>query len=122
MGNDATLIAINAQLAERDVKAATGLENKIKAAMRAVVRENWMDTNDDSMMRAALAAVMLDVGKDSPEYARIVASVDSLRKFSAFLTAAQAGVSVDLDSVLPKEDAEQPLPLIAWWHEAKEAK
>jgi hypothetical protein len=120
--SESVLISINAQLAERDVKAATGLENKIKAAMRAVLRENWMDTNDDSMMRAALAAVMLDVGKESEDYQRIVSSVEALRKFSAFLNAAQAGLSVDITSALPAEDAEPPLPFVKWWHEAKAAK
>ena len=93
------VMSINAQLAARDVKEAVGLENKIKAGMRAVIRENWMDTNDDSMMRAALAAVLTDVGKDSPEYQRVVDSMDALRKLSAFLNAARAGLRVDIADV-----------------------
>jgi hypothetical protein len=119
--NDAVL-AINAALAADAVKEATGLENKIKAAMRAVIDKSWMDTNDDSMMRAALAAVLLDVGKDSPDYQRVVDSVEALRKFSAFLAASQAGLSVDIESVLPKEGDDPALPLVKWWHEAKDAK
>lgn len=116
------VMSINAQLAARDVKEAVGLENKIKAGMRAVIRENWMDTNDDSMMRAALAAVLTDVGKDSPEYQRVVDSMDALRKLSAFLNAARAGLRVDIADAIPKEGEEPPLPLMAWWHEAKSAK
>src|SRR3954470_24275984 len=98
------VMSINAQLAERDVKAAVGLENKIKAAMRAVIRENWMDTNDDSTMRSALAAVLLDVGQHSEDGQRITRTMDGLRKLSALLAAAQAGLHVTLDEAdLPKE-------------------
>lgn len=113
------VISINAQLAKSDVAEAVGLENKIKAGMRAVIRENWMDTNDDSMMRAALAAVLLDVGQDSEDGKRLLRTMDGLRKLSAMLTAAKAGLSVNLEeSDLPKE-GDEPLPIIGWWHEAR---
>ena len=46
--------------------------------------------------------------------------MDALRKLSAILTAAQAGLSVNLtEHDVPTE---QSLPLITWWHEAKAAK
>lgn len=113
------VMSINAQLAARDVKEAVGIEDKIKAGMRAVIRENWMDTDDDSMMRAALAAVLMDVGRDSDDGKRILASMDSLRKLSAMLTAAQAGLSINLtDDDMPPDNL---LPLIPMWHEAKAA-
>lgn len=115
------VISINAQLAARDVKEAVGLEAKIKAGMRAVIRENWMDTNDDSMMRAALAAVLLDVGQDSEDGQKIVKTMDGLRKLSAILTAAQAGLSVNLSESDVDENF-KPLPLIQWWKEAKVAR
>jgi len=112
------VMSINAQLAARAVKEAVGLEAKIKAGMRAVIEQNFMDTNEDSMMQAALAAVLLDVGQDSEDSKRLTHSIDAVRKLSAFLTAAQAGLYVSLESALPDANA-APLPLIAWWHEAK---
>lgn len=114
------VMSINAQLAKRDVEEAVGLENKIKAAMKAVLRENWMDTNDDSMMRSALAAVLLNVGQDSEDGKTLLRSMDALRKLSAILTAAQAGLSVNLEHMdMPEEPY---LALIPWWNEAKAAK
>lgn len=115
------VMSINAQLAARDVKEAVGLEAKIKAGMRAVIRKNWMDTNDDSMMRAALAAVLLDVGHTSDDGQKIVKTLDGLRKLSAILTAAQAGLSVNLNEGDVDENF-KPLPLLVWWQEAKAAK
>lgn len=114
-----SVMSINAQLVQAEVAAAVGVENKIKAAMQGVIEKNWMDTDDDSMMRAALAAVLLDVGRDSDDGKRIVASMDSLRKLSALLAAAQAGLSVSLnDDDMPPDNL---LPLIPMWHEAKAA-
>jgi hypothetical protein len=121
--NDASMavMIINAQIVREDVAAVAGLENKIKAAMKAIIHKNWMDTNDNSMMRAALAAVLLDVGQDSEDGKLLLRTMDGLRKLSAIIAAAQAGLSVNLEeSDVPKED-DKLLPLISWWHEAKAA-
>lgn len=118
------VISINAQLAAEDVKAAVGLENKIKAAMKAVILKNWMDTNDDSMMRAALAAVLLDVGKDSAEGKRLLQEIDILKRMNALLTMNQQGIPMTMDTAFSGIDIEEVskgprLPLLAMWKEAK---
>lgn len=119
-----TVISINAQLAAADVKEAVGLENKIKAAMKAVIRENWMDTNDDSMMRAALAAVLLDVGQDSDDGKRLVKEIDLLKRMNALLTMNQQGIPMTLETAfsgidLDEVNKEPRLALLHMWKEAK---
>ena len=119
--NDAVL-NINASLGARASKEATGLENKIKASMRAVIRENWMETRDEGLFRAGVGGALIDVGVASEDGQRIERSLRALAKFSAMLTAAQVGVSVDIASVLPGEGEEQLLPLMGWWHDMKAEK
>jgi len=116
--NDAVL-QINASLGQRASKEAIGLENKVKASMRAVIRENWMATRDEELFRASVGGALLDVGLDSDDGTRLQRSIDVLKKFSAVLTAAQAGLSIDPDSWIPNEDDEAPLPLMGWWHAIK---
>ena len=113
------VLHINATLGARASKEAQGLENKVKASMRAVIRENWMATRDEELFRAGVGGALIDVGLDSEDGKRLQESVQALNKFSAMLTAAQAGVSVDIASVLPEEE---PLPLLGWWHEVKAEK
>lgn len=115
--NDVVL-TINSQIGQRAADAVTGLEEKVKASMRAVREGNWMETNEDALFRAGVGGALLSVGRDSLEGERLISSINALRRFSAFLTAAQAGVSADLSSVI-RDDEEKPLPLMQWWRETK---
>ena len=116
------VLNINATFGARAAKEVTGLENKVKASMRAVIRENWMATRDEELFRAGVGGALIDVGMDSEDGQKLERSVKALAKFSAMLTAAQAGVSVDMASVLPGDGDEQPLPLLGWWHDVKAEK
>lgn len=118
MNNNAVLM-INANLGRRGARDAVGLEAKVKASMRAVLADNWMETNDDALFSASIGGALLDVGTDSEDGKSLLASLETMRKLNAFLGAAQAGLSVDLASLLPTDDAEPPLPLLGWWHETK---
>jgi hypothetical protein len=116
------VLNINATFGARAAKEATGLENKVKASMRAVIRENWMATRDEELFRAGVGGALIDVGLDSEDGQRLERSILALKKFSAMLTAAQAGLSVNIESVLPGEGEEQPLPLMGWWHQVRAEK
>lgn len=117
--NDAVL-TINATLGKQGFEEAEGdLEAKVKASMRAVLRDNWMATRDEELLRAGIGGALLAL-KEGPEYDRLVRSVEVLKKFSAAITAAQAGIGVDFSDILPGEDEEQPLPLMAWFREVKD--
>lgn len=119
-GNEAVL-SINATLGKLAFEEAEGdLEAKVKASMRAVIRENWMATTDDELFRAGVGGALIGL-KAGPDYERVRRSMEALRRMSAALSAAQAGVSVDFGSVLPDEDEEQPLPLLPWFREVKAA-
>ena len=114
------ILQINATFGKRAADEETGdLEAKVKASMRAVIAENWMDTTDDGVFRAGVGGALLSVGLDSDDGKRLQRSIEALRKFSAFLTAAQAGLSVDPSSLEEPEGAEPLLPLMNWWHEVK---
>ena len=88
------------------------LEEKARAAMLKA-KDHWMDK--DLQFRGAVHALLIHYGKESPEYERIVAEVRSLRKWSAFLTATQAGLSVNL----PEQDlpTHEPIGLMKIWQE-----
>ena len=122
MMNNAVL-SINATFGKRAAdEEGGGLEAKVKASMRAVIRENWMDTTDDGLFRAGLAGALQSVGIDTDDGQRLKRSIEHLKRFSAFLTAAQAGLSVDPEGLLPSEDEEKPLPVMGWWHEVRAEK
>ena len=90
------------------------IEDKARAAMR-VAKDHWMVLDQDIQFRGAIGALLIHYGKDSPEYKRIASELDSLRKLSAILQAAQAGLSVNLsEDDVPKHE---PLGLMKMWHE-----
>lgn len=115
---DAVLM-INSQLGQRAAAEVSGIKNKVKASMRAVIRENWMATRDEELFRAGLGGALLDLGTESEDGKRLHSSIQAMRRFSAFLEAAQAGLSVDVESI--KAEGEM-LPLMKWWHEVKAEK
>ena len=119
MGDVATtILTINANLCMDASKAEVGLEAKCKAAMRAVREKNWMERadNDDALLRAAVGGVLLDVGSHSEDGKRLIEGLDALRKLSAFLAAAQAGINAEFPEM---DEANPPIPLLGWWHETK---
>lgn len=118
--NDAVL-NINATFGKRAADAERGsLEAKVKASMRAVIRENWMETRDEGLFRAGLGGALLSVGMDSEDGRELQRSIERLKKTSGLLVALQSGVPVDLEAMLKEQENEAPVfPLMAWWHEVK---
>jgi len=116
MPNDAVLM-INSDFGRRASERVDGLENKVKASMKAVLDENWLVVNDDdALFRAGLGGVLLDVGQDSEDGQKLTASIDVLKKFGSFLSASSAGLSVEFPEM---PDPETILPLMGWWREIK---
>ena len=85
-----------------------------------VTHNHWMCTNEDEQFRAAIGAVMLHYGKGSDEFIQLETEMKSLNKVSAVIHAAQAGLSVNFDSILNAEDNEyKPIGLLKLWQEIK---
>lgn len=108
------VISVNATFAKTASQAAEGLEAKIKAAMRAVLDNDFLAATDDQQIRAACGGVLLDVGEASAAGQRIIKSIDATRQACAFLSAATAGLNVQPPT--PDPDA---MPLVRWFMEIK---
>lgn len=63
---------------------------------------------------------MLHYGEDSQEFERLAWEMGNVIRFSAFLNAANAGLSVDFDSVIEKSEY-KAIGLVKLWREIKEA-
>ncbi len=111
--NDGVL-AINSSIGCEASKNVQGLENKVRASMKAVISGNWMETKDEALFRAGIGGALLDIGVDSDDGKKLLNSVEALKQLSAFITASQAGLSVS-----PPDVPEDILPLMGWWHEVK---
>lgn len=111
------LAGINSGFAERASKRATGLENKLKAAMAAVREDDFMGAGEESLLKAACMGVLLDVGMSSVDGQVVVRSYRHLGRLSAFMAAACAGLSPDPQAL--EADGKDVLPLLGWWMESK---
>lgn len=100
------------------------LEEKIKAAMKAVKnrREGMMGwaTTDDELFRIAVGAVLISVPVDSEEFRLLDHSVKALTKLNAALQAAQKGIRIDWESVTPEPGT--IIPILKWWQEVEVTK
>ena len=112
-------VQVNAAYGRHAATQVTGLENKLKASMKAVIKEDWLGANEDEQFRAGVLGVLLDVGVDSEDGRLIARSLEAVTKFSAALEAMQAGLRVDFASALPIA-GDKVVPLLALWHEVKE--
>lgn len=111
--NNITL-SINASICRSAAKEVEGLENKVKASMRCVRKEDWMGSTDDELFRAAIGGALLDVGWDSEDGVKLVEAIEAIKSFNAFLSAAGMGLNPEVPEI-----AEDILPLMRWWEETK---
>lgn len=119
MPNNA-IVMINANMDADAARKVEGLEAKVRASMLAVIKGDWMAADDDDLFRSGVGGAMIAVGEGTPKYAQLTASMKALQKFSAFLTANRAGLTVSIIDALKKEDGEpETLPLTQWFREAK---
>ena len=112
------ILMINASYGKAAADNVEGLEAKVRASMRAVIRENWLTLDEDLLFRAGIGGAMLSVERGTDDYIMLEQSVAALRKFTAFLAASQAGISVDPADLPGGDDA--ILPLMQWWREARQ--
>ena len=99
-------------------KCEGSLDDRLLAAMNAA-KGHWMVLDKDTQFRGAVGAVMQHYGQDSDEYKRMAHELESLRKFSAFIAASQAGLSTNFPE--PAEDAPKPIGMMGLWHQATKA-
>lgn len=108
------IMAINATIGARAAAETVGtIEDRTKASMRAVLEGNWMETRQVKLFGAAMAGVLMTCETGDEDYARIVETLDALRKVGAFLELAKIGFQADI----PTLGARATLPLYEWWHD-----
>lgn len=115
MGNDVMLSLVATECKRYVEECPGGLEDKLRAAMGAA-KNHWMVLDKDTQLRGAIGAVMLYYPKDTEEYKRLAYEVSALRKLSAFLSAAQAGLEVSVPE--DEEEKQQPVGIMKLWQEA----
>ena len=112
--SDAMLALVVAECRPAVDACKGSIEDKARVAMEKA-KDHWMVFDHDVQFRGAIGALLVHYGKDSSEYERIASELDGLRKLSAILQAAQAGLSVNLDKDdLPKH---KPIGLMKMWQE-----
>src|SRR3990167_8099398 len=110
-----TMLALVIAECEHPVKQCGGdLKAKLVAAMNSA-KDHWMVLDDDTQFRGAIGAVMQHYGKDSNEWRTLEDEINALRKVSAFLAAAQAGLTVNLQDLEFNGPKTEPIGLIKMW-------
>ncbi len=114
------LIGIAVEEAKHAIEALgtpnVSLMTALAVAMRTT-KHHWLVTNDEDRFKAALAAAGLFFGMGSLEFARIKKETDIIRKFSAIVAGAEAGLVFDINS-LPDSDPDfEPIGLVKMWME-----
>ncbi len=75
----------------------------------------FMTTDEDHQFRAAVGALMLSYELGSPEWQAIEHEMHMIQQCGAILTAAEAGLAIDVDSLtMPTRP---PIGLIHLWRE-----
>lgn len=114
MTDNSAIITIVASEAKTACIDELDVIERIKKAMRFTKPGHWLTTDESTLLQAAICAAFLET-KDEAEKTRIIKSSEQLKQLSALLTAAEAGLTVDADTlILPDEDN---IPLLALWRE-----
>jgi hypothetical protein len=117
--NAATAI-VSSELADV-LRAQTDVVECLKIAFRRV-QNHWMFRDKDDQFAAAVAAVGLRFGIESPEFEQLRRASEAQRRGVAVIQALQAGVRVDLETMVEDLKDEPPvIPLNKLWWEAVEA-
>jgi hypothetical protein len=107
-------VTITATGLRHSIPTDVSLEDKLKFAMREVLKSNgaaFMCSNDDQQFRGAVGGVLLMCSDE--ERKRINVELRALQSLSA----AMSGIPVDFGAV---EMVEHPLGLLGMWRDTKE--
>lgn len=111
---------IEAELRD-DLAKITDLEEALRFAFKKVQR-HWMFTDQNDQFAAAVGAVGLRFGLDSPEFERLRKASEAQKRAAAIMNALQAGIPMDLESLASQAESEGPvIPLNRLWWDAVEA-
>jgi hypothetical protein len=103
------------------LRAESDVVECLKIAFRRV-QNHWMFHDRDDQFAAAVAAVGLRFGIQSPEFEQLRRASEAQRRGVATIQALQAGVAVDLAAMVEDLKDEPPvIPLNKLWWEAVEA-
>jgi len=93
-----------------------GTKAKLKEAMRVAEDACFMSYEEDNIFKAAVGAVLQDIGIDHPDFRNIEAELKMLQS----LNAAVAGVPVDFAALVDEMPGDvEPLGLTKMWRERK---
>lgn len=100
-------------------KGEPDIMERLRKAM-AATHGHWMETNENNQFRSALAAAMVE--SDEPEKDRIARSAKALNKVGAMIQALQAGVPVDMETMVSESTDDDIIGLMGLWREVKGGK
>lgn len=112
------IVASEAKHAAEALGPDATIEARFNAAAKAV-RNHWMAPPEDTELRGAVAGVMMTYPKESVEFRRIEKEVKAIRRFSALISAAQAGLNVGLSEDEDEDDGLEPVKLMELWRGSK---
>jgi hypothetical protein len=96
-------------------------EERLGVAFKAA-HNHWMFTDEQDQFKGAVGAVLISL-KEGPEFEKVQKALRQLRKFSALLSALQAGIPVDTDAMLKQQEEEKDetptIPLNKMWCDVK---
>lgn len=121
------LLKYDIQIAAHEIKRTPGdWKAKLYSAWE-FVDENSLNSNrggpswDEHRLKAGVGGLLLFLGRDTPEYKRVVLEMKMLGRFSAMLTAAQQGFEVGLSDVFEGVDEKyEAIGILGWFKEWKE--
>ncbi len=104
-------IQIGVQFILPRITEVEGTEAKLREAMKCADESCWMSVNEEYNFKAAVGAVLVDIGIDHEDYPRITRELEILRG----LGAASSGVPVDFGALLEGAVGHKPFGLTRMW-------
>ncbi len=109
-------IVIGIQVIRPKIADIEGTEAKLREAMRIAEDECFMSHLEDSFFKAAVGAVLLELGPGHPDFRNIEHEMKMLQA----LGAAAGGIPVDFAAMFDEQpEGVEPLGLTKLWRERK---
>ena len=105
-------MAVGVMALASSVPEEGGVEDKLRAVMRAAPEQIWFSIDPDIQIRCSIGAVMEHYGKNSDEWERLTHELESIKLLNAGL---QVG---SLDALIAHtKDGPEPIGIIRIWEE-----